>query len=642
MPILGQHSQFQKKSPKPTSFESALSGISSFNFVGGDGDVDFIEAYFIEEIKKWMDAVRPGIRFGIDYSKPSPEHVNINYDFSYRQQLANNGVWWWVVSNAKVLFEIEGLEYKYEYPIPNFSVQSNNFSNHVLYNNLLKSVAGHSYSYNKAYSLHLAKYPLNYNEANLKASWRNEGCKLFEGIYENVSSDNGGKSNKYKLAMKYVNDKPYLIYLDGANLFDDWKEGEVKAWLEPTATPNIFKAQWLMAFKTISTAYVAFQNGAMQISISESNENDSYIKLFPSTTDDVAIEGAKPNEWTGTGFALKNNYIVTNYHVIDGAKSISILGINGNFTKGYSADVVATDKNIDLAILKVNGITIPAASIPYSVKTANAEVGEEVFVLGYPLTSTMGEEIKLTTGVISSRSGFQGDVSLYQTTAPIQPGNSGGPLFDSKGNIIGIVSAKHTGAENVGNAIKASYLRNLMESALPSNILPQNNKITGQNHSGKVKTVKNFVYYITCSSKANSNHSNNPNKSNSITTNQTKGKIFRTSYRKTTSCNLVINNIEIASDYTALYCQYTNTEYNAGGWYAMDPGAYIRDKSSGKKYVMTKTDNCTISPSTTSIEFNETKHFVLYFPPISPNTKEIDFVESNDSSWKIYGIKLIQ
>jgi hypothetical protein len=233
-------------------------------------------------------------------------------------------------------------------------------------------------------------------------------------------------------------------------------------------------------------------------------------------------------------------------------------------------------------------------------------------------------------------------VSLYQTTAPIQPGNSGGPLFDSKGNIIGIVSAKHTGAENVGYAIKASYLRNLMESALPSNILPQNNKITGQNLSGKVKTVKNFVYYITCSSKANSNHSNNPNKSNSITTNQTKGKIFRTSYRKTTSCNLVINNIEIASDYTALYCQYTNTEYNAGGWYAMDPGAYIRDKSSGKKYVMTKTDNCTISPSTTSIEFNETKHFVLYFPPISPNTKEIDFVESNDSSWKIYGIKLIQ
>lgn len=232
------------------------------------------------------------------------------------------------------------------------------------------------------------------------------------------------------------------------------------------------------------------------------------IKSYPTTSmyaDAIkkAQEQAAPTEWTGTGFALKNNYIVTNYHVIDGAKSISILGINGNFSKGYNADVIATDKNIDLAILKVNGITISSSSIPYSVKTTNAEVGEEVFVLGYPLTSTMGDEIKLTTGVVSSRSGFQGDVSLYQISAPIQPGNSGGPLFDSKGNVIGIVSAKHRGAENVGYAIKASYLKNLIESAIPNNILPQTNKIATLNLSGKVKSAKNYVYYIVCSSKTN-------------------------------------------------------------------------------------------------------------------------------------------
>lgn len=501
LPVSGQQRQFQNKSPKPMSFESALPGLSSFSFEGDDEEVDFIEAYFIEEIKKWMNSVRPGIKFGIDYSRPSPEHVIISYEFTSRTQLANNGVWWWNVSNAKVIFEIGGLGYEFEYSIPNFSVQGNNFGNHVLYNNLLKCVAGHSYSYNKSYSLHLASFPSNYNEVSLKNSWRNEGCKLFEGIYENVASDNDGESYKYKLAMKYVNDKPCLIYLDGTNLFDDWKEGEYKAWLEPTATSNVFKAQWLMANKSTSTAYVAFQNGAMKVSISDSNENDTYIKLFPSTTDNVTIEGVEQNEWTGTGFALKNNYIVTNYHVVDGAKSISIQGVNGSFTHKYNAEVIATDKQNDLAILKVNGITIQSANIPYSIKTATAEVGEEVFVLGYPLTSTMGDEIKLTTGVVSSRSGFQGDVSLYQISAPIQPGNSGGPLFDSKGNVIGIVSAKHRGAENVNYAIKASYLRNLMESALPSNILPQSNKIAGQNLSGKVKSAKNYVYYIICSSK---------------------------------------------------------------------------------------------------------------------------------------------
>ncbi len=230
------------------------------------------------------------------------------------------------------------------------------------------------------------------------------------------------------------------------------------------------------------------------------------IKVYPTVAmyadaTRKAIEEAQPKEWTGTGFALKDNYIVTNYHVVDGAKSICIQGINGNFTNKYNADVVATDKQNDLAIIKVKGVTIPSAIIPYSVKTTTSEVGEEVFVLGYPLTSTMGDEIKLTTGVVSSRSGFQGDVSLYQISAPIQPGNSGGPLFDSKGNVIGIVSAKHRGAENVNYAIKASYLRNLMESALPTNILPQNNRIAGQNLSGKVKAAKNCVYYITCSSR---------------------------------------------------------------------------------------------------------------------------------------------
>ena len=100
-------------------------------------------------------------------------------------------------------------------------------------------------------------------------------------------------------------------------------------------------------------------------------------------------------------------------------------------------------------------------SIPYNVKTSVSDVGEEVFVLGYPLTSTMGDEIKLTTRSDKlKKQGFRKEtLSLYQISAPIQPGNSGGPLFDNRGNLIGIVNAKHKGAENVGYAIKTSYLK---------------------------------------------------------------------------------------------------------------------------------------------------------------------------------------
>lgn len=224
----------------------------------------------------------------------------------------------------------------------------------------------------------------------------------------------------------------------------------------------------------------------------------SLVKTFPTHQQKNKIAPSQPTNWTGTGFALNNRYVVTNYHVVENAKSITLTGINGNFGTKVSATIAATDKKNDLALLKLNG-NVSITNIPYSVKTVTSDVGEEVFVLGYPLTATMGDEIKLTTGVISSKSGFQGDVSLYQISAPIQPGNSGGPLFDSKGNVIGIVSAKHAGAENVGYAIKASYLRNLVESATSSNILPQTNRVTSPNLSGKVKTVKNYVYYITCS-----------------------------------------------------------------------------------------------------------------------------------------------
>lgn len=224
----------------------------------------------------------------------------------------------------------------------------------------------------------------------------------------------------------------------------------------------------------------------------------SLVKIFPTHKPKAKVAPSQPTNWTGTGFTLNNRYVVTNYHVVENAKSITLTGINGNFGTKISATIVAKDQKNDLALLKLNG-NFNITNIPYSVKSTTSDVGEEVFVLGYPLTSTMGNEIKLTTGVISSKSGFQGDISQYQISAPIQPGNSGGPLFDSKGNIIGIVSAKHVGAENVGYAIKTSYLKSLVESVTSASVLPQTNRVANQNLSGKVKAVKNYVYYITCS-----------------------------------------------------------------------------------------------------------------------------------------------
>lgn len=236
------------------------------------------------------------------------------------------------------------------------------------------------------------------------------------------------------------------------------------------------------------------------------NYNDDFdlIKEYPTPAmyeeSIVGVDnGNNQKMWTGTGFALGNGYIVTNNHVADKAKNITVKGVKGDMNAGYIAEVVATDKVNDIAILRINDSNFNGfGTIPYSVQARMADVGEDVFVLGYPLTQALGNEIKLTNGIVSSRTGYQGDISTYQISAPIQPGNSGGPMFDRNGNIIGIVVAGVPGAENVGYAIKTSYLRLLIESVELNVEFPNNNTISTLSLAEKVKRVKDFVLYIEC------------------------------------------------------------------------------------------------------------------------------------------------
>jgi S1-C subfamily serine protease len=196
------------------------------------------------------------------------------------------------------------------------------------------------------------------------------------------------------------------------------------------------------------------------------NTQYSLVKEYPTPTMYESIKKTNNSElWTGTGYAINNDCIVTNNHVIEDAKNIIVKGIKGNFDIGYKAEVLATDKSNDIAILKIIDSNFKGfGNIPYNIDSRMADVGEDLFVLGYPLTNELGSEIKLTNGIISSRTGYQGNVATYQISAPVQPGNSGGPMFDKKGNVIGIVVAGIPGAENVGYAIKTSYLKILLES----------------------------------------------------------------------------------------------------------------------------------------------------------------------------------
>lgn len=290
-----------------------------------------------------------------------------------------------------------------------------------------------------------------------------------------------------------------IIYLSGGTI-KGWNSGEIKATLSETSVPGLFKADWYDEHKQIEkeTVLIGFDNLKMDVKIGD--ETVSYLQMYPTAQSSVSLGESVTATWTGTGFAIGNGYIVTNTHVAADAKTISIKGVKGDMNTSFTAEIVATDKVNDLAIIRINDPNFKGfGAIPYAVQQRMADVGEDVFVLGYPLTQALGNEIKLTNGIISSRTGYQGNISTYQMSAPVQPGNSGGPMFDNKGNVIGIVVAGVPGAENVGYAIKTSYLKILIESAGINIQFPANNTISALSLAEKVKRVKDYVFYIECS-----------------------------------------------------------------------------------------------------------------------------------------------
>lgn len=331
----------------------------------------------------------------------------------------------------------------------------------------------------------------DWNELKLKEYWKQNGLSNIEGIYESSTFENG---QKYRLGLIKIGDEYQLINLLLTENNINWRDGELKAILSQTATPNLYKTKWYMSDKSINYDYfLTFENGLM--TLLETNAKTLFIKMYPTSNDEISSSSVKS---TGSGFAISTDgLIVTNNHVVKGAKTLKIKGINNDFSKTFNAKVIINDEKNDLAIIKIDDNSFTSINnIPYCIKSATSEVGLDIFVLGYPLTASMGEEIKLTNGIISARSGFQGDITSYQITAPIQPGNSGAPLFDRNGFLIGIVNAKHTDAENAGYAIKTSYLNNLIESLPYSPKLPAQNSLINKPLTEQVKSIKEFVYLI--------------------------------------------------------------------------------------------------------------------------------------------------
>jgi S1-C subfamily serine protease len=161
------------------------------------------------------------------------------------------------------------------------------------------------------------------------------------------------------------------------------------------------------------------------------------VKSLPSPTPQYTPAPSQPPapkeiyETTGSGFTVSNDgFVLTNRHVVQNCQRIKV------HDRGLAVIKELDDIN-DLALLKIQGTT---SAVPF--RSTSPSLGDSVFALGFPYAGVLGAGVNFTGGLISSLSGIGNDSRYLQFTAPIQPGNSGGPLVDAEGLVVGVVTSR--------------------------------------------------------------------------------------------------------------------------------------------------------------------------------------------------------
>ena len=244
-----------------------------------------------------------------------------------------------------------------------------------------------------------------------------------------------------------------------------------------------------------------YSNEGYESLVKELNKTkgDVNILKIKSNNSTLPVAPAKPEpkvDFRGTGFLIDGKgYLVTNAHVISRMKNVYVENNKGEY---FSASSIYTDNNVDLAILKINDTAYKTiVNLPYSIKRANSDLGEQFFTLGFPRS-----EIVYGEGYVSAKSGNDGDSTAYQLTVSANPGNSGGPVINRNGEIIGIITAKDSKADGVVYATKSRNIFKLVdqlkkldekEQAVKT---PVGTSLKGMDRVQQVKKMEEFVFMV--------------------------------------------------------------------------------------------------------------------------------------------------
>ena len=227
--------------------------------------------------------------------------------------------------------------------------------------------------------------------------------------------------------------------------------------------------------------------------IEKTKKDVAQLQQQAQTTTIPVITKPKFNaNFRATGFLIDGNgYLATNAHVINNANNLIVENKKGD---QFIAIPVYVNKSTDLAILKVTDTSFRKINVlPYSIPRASADLGDHIFTLGYPR-----EEVVYGEGYLSAMSGYSGDTTAYQISISVNPGNSGAPIINRNGEVIGIISSKETNADGVVFAIKSKNIYKALEEIKTSESikLPSTAAIKGMDRGYQIKKIEDCVFMV--------------------------------------------------------------------------------------------------------------------------------------------------
>ena len=197
----------------------------------------------------------------------------------------------------------------------------------------------------------------------------------------------------------------------------------------------------------------------------------------------------------GTGFLVDGKgYLITNAHIIRNSKNIVVINNKGD---EFNAVVLSKDNAKDIAILKIDDKNFKTlSSLPYGISKNGSDVAEPIYTLGYPRN-----DIVYSEGYLSARTGFNGDTLSCQLGIAANRGNSGGPVFNHDGEIIGVISTKEIESEGVAFAIQSKYIFAAIEDLKKDTVyqslkLPVKSSVRGMDKKQQVKKIQEYVFMV--------------------------------------------------------------------------------------------------------------------------------------------------